>query len=59
MFLSTRIPIISLFYHPRDNTCEINVIDLIDKKDGKADKFDRSDLPTSESVAGRYISKLR
>lgn len=42
-----------------DNTCEINVIDLVDKKEVKVDKFDRSNLKDVDTIAGKYIKKLR
>jgi len=43
-----------------DNTCEINLLECIEKKDVRVDQFDKSDVgKDTETVAGRYIAKLR
>ena len=43
-----------------DNTCEINLLDIFEKRDVKADQFDKSELPKErDDIAGRYAGKLR
>ncbi|KAM3130852.1 hypothetical protein pb186bvf_017041 [Paramecium bursaria] len=47
-----------VFVNP-DNTCEISLLDVIDRKAGKADQFDKADFKEVDTVAGRYVAKLR
>lgn len=43
----------------RDNTCEINVMDLFDRKDVKADQFEKGSIVDLDTVAGKYATKSR
>ena len=43
----------------RDNTCEINLLDVIEKKDVRPDQFEKGDSKDTDTIAGRYITKLR
>lgn len=42
-----------------DNTCEINLIDIADKKDVKPDQIDKVDIKDADNLAGKYIAKSR
>lgn len=42
-----------------DNTCEINFIDLVEKKDVKPDQIDKVDIKDPDNLTGKYISKTR
>lgn len=42
-----------------DNTCEINLIDIADKKDVKPDQIDKVDIKDPDNLVGKYISKSR
>lgn len=43
-----------------DNTCEINLMECVDRKDVQADKLDKGELePVEEGVAGQYVQKIR
>jgi len=43
-----------------DNTCEIQLLDCFERKEVRADQFDRSVLGRElDSASGRYMSKLR
>ena len=43
----------------RDNSCEINLMDAVEKKDVRADNFDKGSFQEAETPAGRYAVKLR
>lgn len=42
-----------------DNTCEINFLDLVEKKDVKPDQIDKVDIKDPDNLTGKYISKTR
>ncbi|CAD8047684.1 unnamed protein product [Paramecium primaurelia] len=41
------------------NTCEINLLDVVDRKEAKVDQFDKADVKDADTVAGRYAGKIR
>jgi hypothetical protein len=44
----------------RDNTVEIQLLDCFERKEIRADQFDRSQLGRElDTVSGRYMTKLR
>ena len=43
----------------RDNTCEINVLDVLERKEVKPDLFDKADSKDVDTIASRYINKIR
>jgi len=47
------------FFLYRDNTCEINLMDMFDRKDVKADQFEKGTITDIDSIAGRYAAKSR
>lgn len=46
-------------YLNRDNTCEINLMDAVEKKDVKPDQFEKGTFKDTETVAGKYAAKNR
>jgi hypothetical protein len=42
-----------------DNSCEINVLDLFEKKEIKADQLNKADLKDPDTISGKYIGKNR
>ncbi|EGR34765.1 hypothetical protein IMG5_002370 [Ichthyophthirius multifiliis] len=42
-----------------DNTCEINVMDLFERKEVKADQFDKANIVDADTNAGKYAQKSR
>ena len=42
-----------------DNSVEINLMDAVDKKDVRADQIDKVEIKDQDSLAGKYISKVR
>lgn len=42
-----------------DNTCEINLMDLADKKEVKVDQIDKVEIKDADNLSGKYISKAR
>ena len=42
-----------------DNTCEINFIDLVEKKDVRPDQIDKADIKDPDNLSGKYIGKMR
>ncbi|CAD8097716.1 unnamed protein product [Paramecium sonneborni] len=47
-----------VFVNP-DNSCEINLLDVVDRKEAKVDQFDKADVKDADTVAGRYAGKIR
>ena len=43
----------------RDNTCEVNLMDAVEKKDVKPDNFEKGTFIENETPAGKYAVKLR
>lgn len=46
-----------IYYNIRDNTCEINLMDVVEKNDVKVDQFLKG-LTETDTQAGKYASKL-
>lgn len=42
-----------------DNTVEINLMDALEKKEVRADLIDKVDIKDQDTLAGKYISKVR
>jgi len=42
-----------------DNTCEINLMDIVEKKDVRADQIDKVDIKDPDNLVGKYVSKSR
>ena len=42
-----------------DNTCEINLMDVAEKKDIKPDQIDKVDIKDADNLTGKYVSKAR
>ncbi len=42
-----------------DNTCEINLMDVAEKKEVKPDLIDKVDIKDPDNLTGKYISKAR
>lgn len=42
-----------------DNTCEINFLDMVEKKDVKPDQIDKVDIKDPDNLSGKYIGKTR
>ncbi|EAR90676.2 hypothetical protein TTHERM_01094890 (macronuclear) [Tetrahymena thermophila SB210] len=42
-----------------DNTCEINVMDLFDRKEVRADQFEKGNIQDLDTLAGKYAAKSR
>ena len=51
--------LINLYFEISDNTCEINLMDMFDRKDVKADQFEKGNIVDVDSIAGRYAAKSR
>jgi len=51
--------LINLYFEISDNTCEINLMDMFDRKEVKADQFEKGNITDLDSVAGRYATKSR
>ncbi len=47
-----------VFIHA-DNTCEINLVDIYERKEVKADQVDRIEVKDAETLAGKYVAKMR
>lgn len=43
----------------RDNTCEINLMDVADRKDVRADQFEKGNITDADNLAGKYAAKSR
>lgn len=50
---------VSFLNYQSDNTCEINFMDLVEKKDVKPDQIDKVDIKDPDNLTGKYISKTR
>ena len=53
-------------YHPHviqskrsDNSVEINLMDALEKKEIRADLVDKVEIKEQDTLAGRYIAKVR
>lgn len=42
-----------------DNSVEINLMDALEKKEIRADLVDKVEIKEQDTLAGRYISKVR
>eukprot|EP00825_Cyclidium_porcatum_P041994 TRINITY_DN5634_c0_g2_i3.p3 TRINITY_DN5634_c0_g2~~TRINITY_DN5634_c0_g2_i3.p3 ORF type:complete len:111 (-),score=20.31 TRINITY_DN5634_c0_g2_i3:415-747(-) len=42
-----------------DNTCEINLVDLVEKQTVKPDQFEKGNYQDTDDISGKYASKLR
>jgi hypothetical protein len=42
-----------------DNTCEINLMDIAEKKDVRPDLIDKVDIKDADNLTGKYVSKAR
>jgi hypothetical protein len=42
-----------------DNTCEINFMDLVEKKDVRPDQIDKVDIKDPDNLTGKYTGKTR
>lgn len=42
-----------------DNTCEINLMDIVEKKDVRPDQIDKVDIKDADNLTGKYVSKAR
>ncbi len=42
-----------------DNTCEINLLDIVDKKEVRPDQIDKVDIKDADNLTGKYVSKAR
>jgi hypothetical protein len=51
-------PYVDLFI-VRDNSCEINVMDLFEKKDIRADKMFKTEVKDTADMAGKYLTQMR
>ncbi len=47
------------FHNESDNTCEINLMDIVEKKDVKVDQIDKVDIKDADNLTGKYVSKAR
>ena len=48
-----------LVIHP-DNSCEINVMDIVERKDIATDKLDKGEQePTEEGISTLYVNKIK
>lgn len=43
----------------RDNSVEINLMDALERKDIRADQIDKVEIKDQDTLAGKYISKVR
>jgi hypothetical protein len=44
---------------PSDNSVEINLMDALEKKDIRADQIDKVEIKDQDTLAGKYIAKVR
>lgn len=42
-----------------DNSVEINLMDALEKKEIRADQIDKVEIKDQDSLAGKYIAKVR
>lgn len=42
-----------------DNSCEINLMDIVDKKEVRVDQIDKVDIKDADNLTGKYVSKAR
>jgi len=56
LFICKKLVIYLIF---RDNTCEICLTDIVERKDVKPDQFEKGNYKESDSIAGKYATKLR
>lgn len=42
-----------------DNSVEINLMDAVEKKEVRADLIDKVEIKDQDTIAGKYISKVR
>lgn len=43
-----------------DNTCEINLMDCVDRKEVQPDRLDKGEMePVEDGVVGQYVQKIR
>lgn len=42
-----------------DNSVEINLMDALEKKDIRADQIDKVEVKDQDTLAGKYIAKVR
>jgi hypothetical protein len=43
----------------RDNSVEINLMDALEKKEIRADLIDKVEIKDQDTLAGKYVSKVR
>ncbi len=48
-----------LIDRPSDNSVEINLMDALEKKEIRADQVDKVEIKDQDTLAGKYISKVR